>query len=284
MSQLILSSDSALYRTFSELVKRADLVCFAGLPGVGKSLLLGQMALMAVEAGRPVTLLQWDVARQPFESDKYPLADGVTHPMVIRAAGVWLRDALLDWAAKPRDSRDSDDMLIGEAPLVGGRLMEIARPAADPAEALLTEGRTQFLIPTPSRGVRALIESRREETIAQPQHKNEAHDASPNVLRASWQDLYRVAVRLGLAGARAGGAPYSPDVYAAVYRHLLQYRNARVLPLHQVLQPSASVYANIERLPNLQATAAQAAAIIARLEAQTTSDEIAAAADNWFRL
>lgn len=281
MSPLVIAADSALHATFAETIASADHVFFAGLPGVGKSLLLGQMALMAQEAGRPLHLLQWDVARQPFETGAYPLKDGVTHPMVIRATGAWLRGALLEWEST---TRGSDAMLIGEAPLIGGRLMEIARPAADPAEALLRDTRTQFLIPTPSKAVRALIESRRERSIATPQHENEAHDAPPKVLRASWQNVYCVAVRLGLAEAVPGDVAFSPQIYAAVYRHLLQHRHVRVLPVDRALQPSASVYDYTERLPNLQATPSVAEAIIARLEAEHSLDEIAAAAGHWYKL
>ena len=144
MSPLVIAADSALHATFAETIASADHVFFAGLPGVGKSLLLGQMALMAQEAGRPLHLLQWDVARQPFETGAYPLKDGVTHPMVIRATGAWLRGALLEWEST---TRGSDAMLIGEAPLIGGRLMEIARPAADPAEALLRDD--AYAVPHP---------------------------------------------------------------------------------------------------------------------------------------
>ena len=64
---------------------------------MGKSLLLQQLTLMALEAGREVHLLQWDTARQVFETPRYPLLDGATHPMVIKAVGLWLRQALVDW-------------------------------------------------------------------------------------------------------------------------------------------------------------------------------------------
>lgn len=279
MSQLILPPDSAIYRSFGELIKRADMVFFAGLPGVGKSLLLGQLALMATEAGRPLQLLQWDVARLPFETGRYPLQDGVTHPMVIRATGLWLRSALLEWSARDRPTAA---MLIGEVPLVGGRLLEIARPLPDEAEALLRDRRTQFLVPTPSQSLRALIESKREESIAAPQHEHEAHDAPPTVLTASWQAVFQVAVDLGLAGADAADRSYSPEIYAAVYRHLLRHRNARVLKIEEALQPRGSVYDFSDRLPNLKATAAQAAAAFARLEAEQSVAEVAAAAERWY--
>ncbi len=279
MSELILLPDSAIHHTFDELIKRADMVFFAGLPGVGKSLLLGQLALMATEAGRPLLLLQWDVARLPFETGRYPLQDGATHPMVIRATGLWLRSALLEWSSRDRPTAA---MLIGEVPLVGGRLLEIARPLPDEAEALLRDQRAQFLVPTPSQSLHALIESKREKSIAAPQHEHEAHDAPPTVLRASWQAVFQVAVDLGLAEADAADRSYSPEIYSAVYRHLLRHRNVRVLKLDEALQTRGSVYDVSDRLPNLRATAAQAAAAFARLEAEHSVAEVAAAAERWY--
>lgn len=281
MTRLILPPDSAIYDCFSQLINESDLVFFAGLPGVGKSLLLQQLTLMARAAGRRVRLLQWDVARQPFETPRYPLADGATHPLVIRATGAWLRGALVEWAAR---ARRGADLLIGEVPLNGGRFMEIARPAADDAEALLRDGRTQFVIPVPSAEVRALIESRRARSIAAPGHANEAHDAPPDLLRALWQDVYEVGVALGLAPQREGDAPYSPVVYAAVYRHLLRHRQARELPIDEPLQPTASVYDHAAPSPVLRATAAQAEMILARLEATMTPEQARAAAEKWYEI
>lgn len=281
MSHIILPSDSALYRTLSQLNEEADLVFFAGLPGAGKSLLLQQLALMALAAGRKVTLLQWDVARQAFESPRYPLANGATHPLVIRAAGLWLRGALVAWKAARENAAE---LLIGEVPLIGGRMMEIARPAADEAEELLRDRRTQFIIPVPSRRVRARIEARRAATIADPQHDNEAQDAPPGLLRAMWRDLVQVAAALGLPAPSAQDAPYSPDVYAAVYRHLLRHRNAHVLPIDEVLRPTDSVYALDAELPVLRAGASEARAILARLEASMTLAQVFAAAANWYEV
>ena len=175
-------------------------------------------------------------------------------------------------------------MLIGEVPLNGGRFMEIARPADDEAEALLRDSRTRFVIPVPSVDLRALIESRRERSIAAPRHANEAHDAPPDLLRALWQEVYQVAVALRLARTAACEAPYSPQVYAAVYRHLLRHRQALVLPIDEALQPSGSVYEHVVQPPVLQASAAQAEAILARLEAAMTPEQAIAGADRWYEV
>ena len=281
MSHLILPPESAIYRKFSQLIKDADLVFFAGLPGVGKSLLLQQLTMMARAGGRRATLLQWDVARQPFETPRYPLSEGATHPLVIRATGLWLRRALLDWDAR---AKKPGDMLIGEAPLNGGRFIEIARSLADETEALLSDERTQFLIPVPSRPVRALIEARRARSIAAPQHENEMHDAPPDLLRALWLDVYRVGVALGLAEEVAGERAYSPAVYEAVYCQLLRHRHARVLPVNQPLQPTASVYDQLAPLPYLRATRAQAEAVLRELEAAMMPAQAIAAMEGWYKV
>ena len=270
MSPLVIPPDSMLYETFDQLVKRAGLVFFAGLPGVGKSLLLQQLALMARQAGRRAHLLQWDVARQPFESPRYPLKDGVTHPLVIRAVGAWSRGALQAWDGA---FAAAGDMLIGEVPLIGGRFMEIVRPADDAAEALLRDRRARFLLPVPSLELRAHIESQRERSIAAPRHQNEAHDAPPDLLRALWRDLHQVALQLGLAEAAADAAPYSPEIYAAVYRHLLQHRHVEQVNLRRPLPAAASVYDGLDALPQLRATTMEAAAILAQLEAAPPAAE-----------
>lgn len=275
MPKTILPATSPIYRCFAELVDSAGRVIFAGLPGVGKSLLLQQLALMARASGRTVHLFQWDTARQAFESPRYPLERGATHPIVIKAAGIWLRQALLDWH---RAHAGSDAMLIGEAPLIGGRFMEIARPLPDEAEALLADKSTQFVLPVPSREVRALIESRRAASIANPAHENESQDAPPDLLRALWQDLYRVAVQLGIAEARAGAAPYAPEIYAALYRQLLSQRHVISLRIDEPLQPVASVYDFDAELPQLLAAPEQAQAILRdierEIEAATSSERL----------
>lgn len=262
MSPIVIPPDSALHATFAENLASADLIFFAGLPGVGKSLLLQQMALMAADAGRRVTLLQWDVARQPFESPRYPLLDGATHPLVIQATGAWSRGALLAWDGT---FAAAGDMLIGEVPLIGGRFMEIVRPADDAAEGLLRDGRARFLLPVPSVELRAHIELQRQRSISAPRHKNEAQDAPPDLLRALWRDLHQVAATLGLAPATADPA-YSPEIYAAVYRHLLQHRHVEQVDLCRALPTAASVYEGLDALPLLRATTAEAADIMTKLE------------------
>lgn len=281
MSKLILPPGSPIHRCFAGLVVEADRVFLAGLPGVGKSLLLQQLSLMAMDAGRPVHLLQWDAARQPFETPDYPLVGGATHPLVIKAVGVWLRAALVEWDAI---HRDRGAMLIGEAPLIGGRLMEIARPDDDEAEALLSNKRAKFVLPLPSRALRAIIESRRESSIANPRHEQEVHDAPPDLLRTLWNDLNRVALRLGVTDAAEAEAPYSPEIYEAVYRRLLRHRQVISLPMDEPLQPAGSVYEFASELPQLLASQERAQRILAQVAAATPETLAREQLSRWFEV
>src|SRR4051812_30907373 len=126
MTNVILPCNSTLYHAFEQLIDSQRLVFFVGLPGVGKSLLAQQLALMADQSGRKVHLLQWDVVRQPFTADayivaNYPEVDGVTHGAVRKAVGLWVRSAIGQWC---QHNSDKAEMLIGEAPLIGNRLIE----------------------------------------------------------------------------------------------------------------------------------------------------------------
>ncbi len=256
MPESILPPKSTIHERFINLIGGCDRVFFAGLPGVGKSLLLQQMALLSADAGREVTLLQWDVLRQPFETPRYPLQAGATHPLVMRAAGNWLRAQLPKLAC---------DLLIGELPLIGGRLIELAQTRDDAAEPLLRDLRTQFVVPVPSREVRASIESKRAQTIAAPRHANEADDAPPNILRALWMDLQTLAKTLQLAKQPLDHA-YCPETYAAVYLQLLRHRHASLLPIAMLLPTRGSVYAHLADLPQLRATPDEAGAALRQAE------------------
>lgn len=241
---IIIPAGTLLGELFGRLVARQRIVFFAGLPGVGKSLLVQQLALMAQRAGRSVHLLQWDVTRAAFETDgilaRYPESDGVTHIAIRKAVGFWARDAVHTWHVR---HEGPEHLLIGEVTLVGNRLIELAEVRTDAAEELLDGAHTLFLIPVPSRQVRAAIECAREQSIASPRHQRESADAPPNVLQALWLELCRLAHQLGLAENPGDGPiPYDPDVYAAAYRHLLRQRRAETLPIESVLRSQGSVY------------------------------------------
>ena len=256
------------------------MVFLAGLPGTGKSLLVHQLAHLAASAGRRVHLLQWDVARPAFEASaagrRYPLDDGVTHPVIRKAAGLWARRALVAWDERRPDPRH---LLVGETPFVGNRFVELARPLDDAAEALLTSPSCRFAIAVPSREVRRFLEAERERRAASPLHPREREDAPPHVLRDLWRDLHEVAMGLGIAkpepdtaGGRgaAGGAdgpPYDPAVYRRVYETVLRHRNVQALELNTILPTEKlSVYDFAVAAPDLAPTEAEADELIRDVE------------------
>jgi hypothetical protein len=240
---LIVEGDPALYARLRELAGRR-LVFFAGLPGTGKSLLTHQLTHLAHGLGRTVHLLQWDVVRPAVQAcpaaAPYPERGGVTHGMVRMAVGLWARDALVRWAAR---HPGGEHLLVGETPFVGHRLVELARRAADAAEALLAAPACRFVVPVPSRAVRAVLEAERARRAARPLHAREREDAPPAVLADLWSMLAEAARALGVLEEGADGRPYDPVTYRRVYEHLLRHRHVDVVPLDVVLPTGAfSVY------------------------------------------
>jgi hypothetical protein len=242
--EIVLPADWAVRQTLDRLVAESRVLMLAGLPGVGKSLLVQQISRMAARRDRPVFLLQWDVARGAFETGpilaRYPEVDGFTHAAIKRAAGLWSRGAVRAW----HRARPAAALLLGETPLVGGRLMELATPRVDDAETLLASAQVQFVLPVPSREVRAVIEAARERSMASPSHDRERADAAPNVLRALWEDVYREGYGAGIVAAPPEGPiPYDPAAYRAVYLSWLRHRHVVVLDMDRRLSAGGSVYA-----------------------------------------
>lgn len=278
-ARLVVEADPRLAEAIRGLARQRT-VFFAGLPGTGKSLLVHQLTHMAASAGRSVHLLQWDVARPAFEASaagqRYPLADGVTHPVIRKAAGLWARRALIAWDERHPDPRH---LLVGETPFVGNRFVELARRLDDAAEALLTAPSCRFAIAVPSREVRRFLEAERERRAASPLHPREREDAPPHVLRDLWRDLHDVARGLGIAkpepdaaggrgqSAGADGPPYDPAVYQRVYETVLRHRNVQALALSIILPTETlSVYNFAVTVPDLAPTEAEADDLIRDVE------------------
>lgn len=284
-SGIVLPPDSALFRAFTEVVSTHRIVLFAGLPAVGKSLYLQQLALMAQQAGRKVHLLQWDVTRAAFESERmlqrYPETDGITHPRIRKAVGLWSRRGVHAWHMR---HPEPEHMLIGEVPLVGNRLIELVQVRDDDSEGLLAGDQSLFMIPVPSRNVRAHIEAARQATIASPRHQRELADAPTNVVRQNWQAIYSLAVNLGFATGDEIDPAYDPDVYRNAYRYLLQHRHHRALDVEDLLPVVQSVYALECIESELIADDQDAAATFAAVEAEYTEESIEQAIADWYVL
>lgn len=243
---LVAREDPPLYDRLHRLAIEGRMIFFAGLPGTGKSLLIHQLAHLAHAGGREVHLLQWDVVRPLFEAEeagrRYPTLRGVTHSVIRKAVGVWARGALIAWAER---CPAPQHLLIGETPLVGHRLIELARQGDDAAEPLLGSATCQFVIPVPSREVRRHLEGERTRRIRQPKHRREREDAPPEVLQNLWEQLLDAARALGLeAGPEQDlPRPYDPSLYERVYRVVLTHRHVHTLAVETILPSAAfSVY------------------------------------------
>jgi hypothetical protein len=267
MTKVILPSDSTLYHAFEQLIASQRLVFFVGLPGVGKSLLSQQLALMAHQAGRKVHLLQWDVVRRPFMTDAYvmktyPEIDGVTHSVIRKAIGLWVRKAIGQWN---RDHPEQAEMLIGEAPLVGNRLIELLQRHEDDVEPIIGSSTTRFIIPVPSREVRRTIEGKRS---TNPHHEREQIDAIPQVLQAAWIELYRAAQELRITSNPVGDhVDFDPDIYQSVFDTLMKHRHSQGLPLTiQLPTENLSIHENHIQESDLAPKTAEVRRYIAQVE------------------
>jgi hypothetical protein len=240
---LVVSRDSALYAVLDRLAAARRAVFFTGLPGMGKSLMIQQLAHLASAAGRRIHLLQWDVARPVFEASpagrRHPVVDGVTQPMIRVAVGRWARRAVSEWS---RRCVTPEHLLVGEAPFVGHRLIDLARRARDEAEPILSSPACVFAIAVPSVDVRTHIEAERGRRASAPNHPREREDAPPHVLGALWRELVVAARALGIAPTDDETA-YDPVTYRRVYAALLRHRTTEVVALDVVLPTTAmSVY------------------------------------------
>jgi hypothetical protein len=285
---LAVPAGSPLFAALARLVRDARLVFFAGLPGTGKSLLIHQLAHLAHAGGRRVHLLQWDVARPPFEASEagraYPQDRGVTHGIIRLAVGRWARAAVARWHAQ----HGPDALLVGETPFVGHRLVELARPAPDAAEPVLSAGFTRFVVPVPSRALRGHLEAERERRALAPSHPREREDAPPAVLRDLWRQLVAAARALGLRGAGPEGAEvaYDPELYRQVYERLLARRRTEALMLDAVLDTGGlSPYAFGVPTEDLVPSPAEAARAIREVEERYRDREaLEREIEGWYRV
>ncbi|MFT5195397.1 MAG: hypothetical protein ACI9EW_002542 [Cellvibrionaceae bacterium] len=288
MTKIILPENSEIRTLFGKIVKSKRFVFVAGIPGVGKSLYVQQLALMAQATGRTVHLFQYDVARMAFENseigrEKYPEINGFTQPAMRKAVGMWAREAIWDWHHRYRDSQN---ILIGELPLVGNRLIEIVQKEVDPAEPLLAGESAQYLVPVPSKRIRAKIEAARIASIANPRNAKEVKDAELQVLKDNWEKTFKLAFKLGLVAniPSCSEAEYEPAAYAGVFEHLLQHRPSQTLHIDLDLKPSGSVYdlENIASEP--KASAAEVKRIIEQMERTMTPAMIEESVADWYKL
>jgi len=272
--------DTSPGRELRRCAAEARCVVICGVPGVGKSLFVREQTLIARRRGRVVHRLEWDVSRLAFDQPeilaRYPEIDNVTHPVIRRAAGLWVRQAVAGWFNR---HGEGPDLLIVEAPLIGGRFSELARVEHDAAEPFLAGGATQFLIPQPSREVRAAIHGARSRETAEHRHALDSKNAPPPLVDALWQQILDTADSLGVPRNRSD-CGYSPELYFAVYRRLLRHRHAVAVPVREVVALDHSPHALHGLTRELSPAAHEATRLIALIEA-TGVEAAIRATENW---
>lgn len=281
MSRVDIADEATVRSKYASAARRCRVVAFSGLPATGKSFHVKEFAHAAHAAGRSIHLLQYDIARERFETAetlaRYPLVDGVTHAMIRRAVGSWVRTSLAAW----HRTAPADAIVVAEVPLIGNRLIELVQPIDDDCEALLASEDTFTFVPVPTERLRAHIESSRARTVAEPAHEREARDALPTVVEASWRDLREAGVELGVLDATRSTPAYSATEYATVYSHLLRYRHHDVLLIDDVFASEGSVYDLAVDVTELEASPAEVADTFRSLEAVGVG-EVESLVDRWF--
>ena len=282
MAGIIIPVGSALRDTIEQHAACDRMIFFAGLPGVGKSLMLQQTVLIAATLGRKVSLLQWDVARIAFEQpdllERYPEVAGVTHAGIRLAAGSWVRGAIRQWAETRSNEKN---LLVGEIPLVGNRFVEVARPESDPAEALLAAPSATFFVPAPTLELRREMEAARRREMSDPMHSREAANASPSVLEALMLEIRQLAPKLNISCGKGEG--YDPDLYLAVYGWLLRHRHFVPLWIRDFLAVEDSPH----KLPDGIEDIVPSSGAVRRhgnALAAVSDDELQARAESWWHL
>jgi hypothetical protein len=279
----VFSPGSTTYQALRATAAQARCAVICGVPGMGKSLLLRDQALIAHGQGRAIHRLQWDVARQPFERAdilaRYPEVHGSTHPVIRRAAGLWVRRAVARWF---ETHEGGEHLLLIEAPLVGARFIELAQVWNDDAETHLAGATTRFLVPVPSREVRAAVEAARRAESAAPRHALDTASAIPVVVDALWQEVVDAARALALPEAGEDQA-YSPALYEALYRHVLRHRHVLEVPVTEVLAAPGSPHSHALASAELAPPASEVSALIDEAEAAGVM-EVVRASERWYAL
>jgi len=281
-SNSIIPLDSDIGKQLHEAAKSQRAIFFAGLPGAGKSLFLQQLTIMAHNEGRRIHLMRWDGVRVAFETpellSRYPEINGFTDPAIRKAVGLWARNGMADWH---NNHPDEKDILVGELQIVGNRLVELVQPLDDPLEPLLRSSKVKFFVPVPSKKIRTRIEELRTASIANPKHEKETRDAPINVVRTNWQEVYQLAVELGIAEPYSGIPNYEPKIYEGTYSHLLQHRNFEILNINTMFPAKKSVYDFDIEMHDLSANNSEVKKAFNTIEDQYTKETLKQAVEGW---
>lgn len=246
------SADGGVFDEVERALPGKRCLVVVGLPGTGKSFLVRDMARMAAASGRSVHLLQWDVARLAWERpdilERFPEIDGVTHAAIRGALGIWVRTTVAAWF---RRHSAGNDLLLVEAPIIGGRFADLAKRIDDGLEARLAGLETSFVVVAPSRQLQRRLRQRRARQAGAEQHELERYDASMAVLDLQLAAVERAATLLGIASKSSG---YDPALYIGVMQAVLEHRHVLIVRPKSLIDTRGSVYEFGHTVARIEAT------------------------------
>lgn len=229
----IIPDNSSIYKKLLGLTK-AKVVIFSGLPGVGKSLYIKAFKAIAQDNNKDIDVIQWDIARKAFETEYIhshcPMGDGTVHNGLKLIAGQWLIDTVKQWIDF---NKNSDNILLIEAPLVGNRFIELMQKQPDEnLENFLASNSCQVVVPVPSTDVRAAIEAERKRQVSED--AKVWSGAKPSVMLMLWKDTCVIANEFGKQIDVSEQPAYDPDIYKYVYSKILKHRHHILLEINEI--------------------------------------------------
>lgn len=248
----IIPSDSPIRQSL-ELLTESKIIVFSGLPGVGKSLYINSFQAIAHNRGKDIDIIQWDVARKAFEteyiSQHYPMGEGTVHNGLKMIAGLWLIDTVKQWLDF---NKNSENILLIEAPLVGHRFVELVQKQNDQEiENILSSERCKIVIPIPSKKVREEIEAERNRQVSED--TKVWSGAKPSVMLMLWKLTCGIANEFGKNIDLSEQPPYDPEVYHFVFSKILKHRNVVALHIDEIFDIPESDEDSLHRLKSIKA-------------------------------
>jgi len=254
----MIPSSSKIYQSLEALAQNSKLVAFTGLPGVGKSLYVKQFTKIVQKLNRPLTVIQWDMARKSFETPEifkqFPMGDGTVHNGVKVSVGKWFVYEIDQW----RMMHGFDDhLLLIEAPLVGHRFIELVTPSKDEQlEHFLSNEVCQIIAPIPSIELRKKIEADRMAQL--DDNATQWIGAKPSVMLMLWKMICGIANEMGKEIEMDGQPPYDPSIYEFVFSNILKHRHFVPLHVDEIFNIDISDESELAVTDSLVATAEQA--------------------------
>ena len=279
----IIPDDHDIARFFRDIAESARLVVFSGLPGVGKSLYIKEFTRIALELGRDIDLIQWDVARKAFETEfimrHFPMQGSTVHNGLKLAAGKWLMQYVFEWNRK---AASTASLLLIEAPLVGHRFAELVHQNQDEElEQFLASEACRIIVPIPTKRLRKHIEDERARQVSED--AKDWSGAKPSVMLQLWKDTCEIANFFGMDISLEGQPPYSDGIYEYVYSVILKNRHFEALIIDELfnvpVEDESFLHSNDSISPHSEEADQCAAYILENLDNQSI-DKIVS---NWYK-